>query len=241
MRNNKTVSQELTIRDLSHSLENLKKDAYRSIEKILKKSGYKPDSYTSIDIIDIIVMLMFGESKYDENITKKIDFNKNKNLIKNIFLSMGFETAISILKEISHLTEDFMTKFTDKFRTIINSNFNDPESILTEDEFKRLDEVIFAFSWMGTHCNSNIISMTTLYHNTLTRPLNKIKRDSLKRYYFNHVYDLKNNIKIFDKDSMIFGEINMIMSLFDAVCDYIFGDFITTYNTLDTLCKSMLQ
>ena len=241
MRMSKTISQEQVIRDLSHSLENLKKDAYHSIEKILKKSGYKPDPYTSVDIIDIIVMLMFGESKYDENITKKIDFNKNKNLIKNTILSMGFEVSISILKEITHLTEDFMTKFTDKFRTIGNSDFNDSEAILTEDEFRRLDEFVFALSWMGTHCNSNVISMNTLYHNTLTRPLNKLKRDSLKRYYFNHVYDLKNNVKIFDKESMFFGEINMIMSLFDAVCDYIFGDFITTYNTLDTLFKSMIQ
>ena len=241
MRNNKMVSQERVIRDLSHLLENLKKDAYKNIEKIWKKAGYKPEPYSSIDLIDIFVMLMFGESKYDENITKKIDFNKNKNFIKNNILSLGFDNSIIILRETVHFAEDFMTEFTDTFKTLLNSNFDDPNSILTEDETKRLDEFIFALSWMATHCNSNIISMSTLYRNITTRPLNKLKRDSLKRYYFNHVYDLKNNVKIFNKENMFFGETNMIMSLFDSVCDYIFGDFITTYNVLDTLIKSFIQ
>ena len=48
-------------------------------------------------------------------------------------------------------------------------------------------------------------------------------------------------IKIFDKDNMIFGETNLIMTFFDHICDYIFGDFITTYNVLDTLFKSFIQ
>ena len=43
MRNNKSVSQDKVIRELYHSLENLKKDAYKTIEKIWKKVGYKPD------------------------------------------------------------------------------------------------------------------------------------------------------------------------------------------------------
>ena len=40
---------------------------------------------------------------------------------------------------------------------------------------------------------------------------------------------------------MIFGETNLIMTFFDHICDYIFGDFITTYNVLDTLFKSFIQ
>ena len=241
MRNNKTVSQDKVIVDLYHSLENIKKDAYKTIEKIWKKVGYKPDPYSSIDLIDVFVMLMFGESKYDENITKKIDFNKNKNLIKNSILSMGFENSIIILRETSHFTEDFLSKFSDKFKTLNNSDFNDPDSYLTEDEVKRLDEFIFDQSWLATHCNSNIVSMSTMYRNISSRPLSKVKRDSLKRYFFNHVYDLKNNVKIFDKDNMFFGETNLIMTFFDYICDYIFGDFITTYNVLDTLFKSFIQ
>ena len=241
MRNNKSVSQDKVIRELYHSLENIKKDAYKTIEKIWKKVGYKPDPYSSIDLIDVFVMLMFGESKYDENITKKIDFNKNKNLIKNSILSMGFENSIIILRETSHFVEDFLSKFADKFRTLNSSDFNDPDSYLTEDEVKRLDEFIFDQSWLATHCNSNIISMSTMYRNVSSRPLSKVKRDSLKRYFFNHVYDLKNNVKIFDKDNMIFGETNLIMTFFDHICDYIFGDFITTYNVLDTLFKSFIQ
>ena len=78
MRNNKSVSQDKIIRELYHSLENIKKDAYKTIEKIWKKVGYKPDPYSSIDLIDVFVMLMFGESKYSENITGKVDYNKNK-------------------------------------------------------------------------------------------------------------------------------------------------------------------
>ena len=104
-----------------------------------------------------------------------------------------------------------------------------------------MDEFIFDQSWLATHCNSNIISMSTMYRNISSRPLSKVKRDSLKRYFFNHVYDLKNNVKIFDKDNMIFGETNLIMTFFDHICDYIFGDFITTYNVLDTLFKSFIQ
>ena len=37
MRNNKLVSQDKVIRELCHCLENLKKDAYKTIEKIWKK------------------------------------------------------------------------------------------------------------------------------------------------------------------------------------------------------------
>ena len=241
MRNNKPVPQDKVIVDLYHSLENIKKDAYKTIEKIWKKVGYEPDAYSSIDLMDVFVTLMFGESKYDENITKKIDFNKNKNLIKNSILSMGFDKSIIILRETLYFVEDFLSKFSDKFKTLNNSDFNDPDSCLTEDEVKRLDEFIFDQSWLATHCNSNIISMSTLYRNISTRPLSKIKRDSLKRYFFNHVYDLKNNVKIFDKDNMFFGETNLIMTFFDYICDYIFGDFITTYNVLDTLFKSFIQ
>lgn len=238
MRNNK-ISQEQVIKELSHSLENLKTDAYKSIEKIWKRAGYKPDPYSSVDIIDVYVMLMFGESKYDENITKKIDFNKNKNLIKNSILTMGFKESIEILRETVRIADEFVSNFADKFKTLMRSDFSNPDSILTEDEVDRLYDYIFGLSWMATHAASNVTTMSTMYHNIYNHPINKLKRDSLKRYYFNHVYDLKNNVKIFDKEQMFFGETNAIMSLFDSVCDYIFGDFITTFNSLDTLFKSM--
>ena len=45
MSNNKLVSQATVIRELYHSLENIKKDAYKTIVKIWKKVGYKPDLY----------------------------------------------------------------------------------------------------------------------------------------------------------------------------------------------------
>jgi len=236
------ISQEQVIRELMHSLDNLKKDAYKSVEKIWKHAGYKPEPYSSIDIIDICVMLMFGESKYDENITKKIDFNKNKNLIKNTLLSMGFDSTIEILREILNFADNFISKFSDRFKILMNSDFKDSETILTEDEVIRLYDFIFGLSWMSTHTISNLSSMSSIYHNIESHPISTtLKKDSLKRYYFNHVYDLKNNVKIFDKEKMFFGETNAIMSFFDSVCDYIFGDFITTFNSLDTIFKDLAK
>ena len=37
---------------------------------------------------DLVSILMFGESKYSENITGKVDYNKNKNTFKQLIFNL---------------------------------------------------------------------------------------------------------------------------------------------------------
>lgn len=241
--NTEIKDQKITINKIMKYINDFKKDAYDKINKIWKSVGYKPDPYSSIDLIDIYVMLMFGESKYDNNITKKIDFNKNKNLIKNSILSMGFDNAITIIKETIKICDDFIYEITREIISITNEKKrnNTDDVLLTTDELNRLNDFIFGLYGLSEHSYSSINTVNVLYRNIEKYSLKDIKRDSLKRYYFNHVYNLKNNVKIFDKEHMFFGETNNIMALFDKAYDFVFGDFINIYNTLDNIFKPLVR
>ena len=76
--------------------------------------------------------------------------------------------------------------------------------------------------------------MDTINVHTNTPHLNK---DTLKRYYFNNVYELKNSIKLFDDEKMVFGETNNIMRYFNKLFDYVFGDIICIYYTANNHFK----
>ena len=190
---------------------------------------------------DLVSILMFGESKYSENITGKVDYNKNKNTFKQLILNLfGIKGSISLIRFIICDFDETIGEINDKFSDFWRSSSKVPNDdiFITKDEIEHLYEMLDGFSWESTHnrslCTTLVHIMDTINVHTNTPHLNK---DTLKRYYFNNVYELKNSIKLFDDEKMVFGETNNVMRYFNKLFDYVFGDIICIYYTTNNHFK----
>ena len=99
--------------------------------------------------------------------------------------------------------------------------------------------MFYSYAWDTTHVRSSVTTLKTLIHNAMDDEytITLSKKDSLKRYYFNHVYDLKNNVKAFDDNKMIFGSTNQIMKKYDEIISFIFSDFVAIYQSILTILE----
>ena len=68
-----------------------------------------------------------------------------------------------------------------------------------------------------------------------------LKKDTLKRYYFYEVYEIKNSFKYFSINDMFFGETNSIMRLYNNIMDFIFKDFVFIYNTIESNLSEIIK
>lgn len=193
--------------------------------------------------IELLNILMFGKSISGSYITTKVDFNKNKNLLKSLIINpANFKETINIINFISISIDNFLyvtiAEPIKDLSCIIDGLNETTESL--KNTTSRLVDMIDSFSYESTSVRSQLSSLNYIYsgmkkgENEGLIP-SKITTDVLKRYYFTHVYQLKNNVKIFEPSMMLYGEINNIMRIFDKVCDFCFGDFIYFYQTIRTI------
>lgn len=208
--------------------------------KIWKKTNIDDVQFSSIEPLELTMFLLFGINKNDTSI-KKIDYNKNKNLLKNIIRSTGtFNDSIIFVSQLIKLLDDNFSKIDELF-VYLDPDFIDktnPENLILDDEdYFRLKDIHQSFYEEISGYRNKAFTLTTLAKNAnriMENPkINKyLKTDTLKRYYFSHVYDLKNNVMVFDKHLMLFGEIDNLMRNFDSIFNFLFGDFICIYQTI---------
>jgi hypothetical protein len=194
----------------------------------------------------IIKELIFG---VDENQpTRKVEINKNRNMIKQTFLNVSnFRDTINVYHDIISQLEEFLNYVYNKFADGYSSCETSGKSKLSKEEFDKLKTILWSYGWESTSIRSycsdlkNLIDNSSCLANTRSdffkiKPdsVKTCKKDTLKRYYFTDTYELKNNIKYFDMNNMIFGETNTIMRMYNKISDFLFKDFMFMYNVIKT-------
>ena len=206
------------------------------------------------NLIDMMETSIFGLDSKD---VKKVDDNKNRNLIKQILLNFpDLYNTTGVLADIYKYFSDFVSYVSEEFST--KSQYKNK---LTDTEFEKLDGILSAYSWELGHLRIEVTDLRSLikksgfmsdrfYEYILAKQnrdqsidsgIENLKKDSLKKYYFNDVYILKTGVKYFDKDYMIFGETNTIMRLFNKFTDFLLRDFKFMYIVIKTHMNTVIR
>jgi hypothetical protein len=237
------VIEEPIFQKITDSSTKLKAKFKEYLRNSCKANDFDFDGGFDLDIDVMIEELIFGiESKSDNTFnTAKVDYSKNKNLIKSIILNHIYDPgAIDTIKDIITAIEEYCNHVFTLLQDIYIDNSND--AILTT-----FIDIVENISWNASHIRSLTTNLKKLVRNSKEKTENNIdinkfmKQDSLKRYYFHHVYDLKNQVKVFDTKNMIFGETNNIMYNFDKIMDFIFEEFSGMYILINTNAKAYLK
>lgn len=197
-------------------------------------------------VADMMKAMIFGVG--DDTPIKKVDLGKNKNLIKYVLLNLpNMNKTTKMLRSIVTDLEELLYNIKD---LILSDSFisdTPPENgeplIIQEEVGYKLDDMITFFYSESTRALSAVVRLGSLLSNSgmlkfddsynHEKPdINTAKKDTMKRYYFNDVYDIKNGFRYFNKNKMIFGETNTIMKHFNLIIDFLFKDFIYFFNTL---------
>lgn len=236
------ISKKCTINDLYNSCLKLKSDFPAFFAKVVEKHDISLSNMSEMndEYISICCDLLFGvdENSYDKN--KKIYLNKYKNLVKTILwhkIVVAKSDALGLLSELVILIEEFTNHIATEYNNIIRAYIHDDGYLELDD----ISDLFFSFAWDSTHMRNEMSVLKTLAYNYIFNPttIKLCKKDSLKRYYFNHVYGLKNNIKIFDEEKLPFGATNQIMKKYDNIIEYVFTDFIAAYQSITTILSNL--
>ena len=193
------------------------------------------------EYINICEDLIFGvdDVSYDKN--KKTYLNKYKNLVKTILwnkIVTDQYNGLGFLNELVILIEEFSNNVANNFHDFI------PElskNISVYEQVEHISDLLFSYAWDTTHIRNQMSVLRQLSKHYIfdATPNSVCKKDSLKRYYFNHVYGLKNSVKVFDENNLPFGATNQIMKVFDEIIEYIFTEFVATYQSTLTILEDI--
>lgn len=201
---------------------------------------------STIKPVELIYLLVFGESKYNDNINNKVDYNKNKNLLKNILFNyFGVSNSTNILRIVLKMFNGLLSTINDTFEEIwIYSSINGMvfDDIITKDEIERIMRLISAFMWESEHKIPELSALDKIIAGTIyNKEIKNLNQDTLKRFYFNDVYELKNNVKMFELNDMFFGETNSIMRMYNNIFNFIFGDIIGEYYIINNTFRTIVH
>ena len=131
------------IKRINYFRNNFVKDC-KSIEKDLDMSV----DTSTVSIEDLLVLLMFGENDELKSCSSKLDFNKNKTLLKVCLLNgMGLNTSTRFLKKLVVLCNDFFMEISQMFDCLANIQKSD----LKQESFIRLQNLLDSFLYESTH------------------------------------------------------------------------------------------
>lgn len=229
---NKELKTLLSIQQLNNELIN----GFNQYSKVhWKRFNIKDVEYSSIDPFDLMTLLMFGESNSYNSVIKKLDYNKNKNILKTMIKdSNKLSNSVSFLRALIIYMDNYLEQVLKYYETL-DPERNGENKYICKSLYDRLHSMLMSFSDEVFHMRDR---STTLKHLVdYTNGCNEVdsslvKTDTLKRFYFSHVYALKNNVVYFNKNNMLFGEIDNIMRNFDTLFDFLFGDCICIYQTI---------
>lgn len=233
-------NEEEGIISIINTINAFKSSFSKEFDTCMNDTGFTFNNKESVK--DLVILLFFGEKEDSSMCSNKLDFNKNKSLLKTCLLNeFGINSTVRILKKLTIIVNDFFLELSGKFDEVHNISVRN--NTYKEHDICKIQDMIDSFLFDSTNIRekaSNLIYTTDniVQDQLLCAKITECKSDSLKKYYFTHVYDLKNNIKIFDKDTMVYGEINNIMRIFDNIFNFLFGDIVFMFNTVDTLFKS---
>ncbi len=237
------VIEEPIFQKIVDSTTKLKSKFKEFLYNSCKKNDFYFDNGFDLGIDSMIEDLIFGvKSKSDDSsFNTAVDYSKNKNLIKTIILNHIHEpNTIDVLKDIITTIEEYCNYVFSLLQDIYIDNSNNYI-------FNTFIDIVENVSWNASHIRSLTVNLKKLIRNSNEKAQNYVdvakymKQDSLKKYYFHHVYDLKNKVKIFETKNMIFGETNNIMYNFDKIMDFILEEFSGMYILINSNAKAYLK
>lgn len=133
--------------------------------------------------------------------------------IKDILIRMLLSHT-NILQTVTFYSEFivFVDNYFSNIKDSVSKVISNSSIKFTETEINKLEIFLYSFSQTNISIESDSFILKDLLRAEVQfQVLPNIKKDTLRKFYFNHVYALKNDIKIFDTNSMIYGETNNIM------------------------------
>lgn len=230
--------------ELKTSLEMFQKKFISFLDETYDECELNKDNKENI--CEIILSLMFGEyliSNHEVKNLTKLNNTKNKNLIKLYLLNnTDFYNSCIFLYKIMQNISDFLSELSISLYEKQNDDFNNIFKNTSEEikkyssEYNRFVRIVDCYSSesmsISTKAHLNKLETYNLKELLGNEPITYFKQDSLRKYYFTNVYILKNNVKIFNKENMLFGEINQIMKQYEEVIEYILMNFVCVYSVL---------
>ena len=200
----------------------------------------RPEVISMIDF-DHLYYLFYGDiPSYCKNISK-VDYNKDCKTFKILITDVtDLRRSIRFIRRFIRFYDNFLYDFIEEFRKQYIEELSENDK--NYGVIKRLETMLDSFSTDTAYCFniiSNLLYSLDIYYNENPNSIgNKItftKYDTLKRYYFVHTYSLKGAVKIFNNNTMIFGEVNNIMKQYDFIYNFVFGTIICNIQTLKTI------
>lgn len=242
------------IKDMYKITINLKERFIPFVENSLKEKNIDKIQFEFNDIFNIMKTLIFGVDK--SSTIKKVDLLKNKNLIKTFFLNLpNMYSSLSVIKDIVIQLDEYIWAI-DRimYEKLCKNENNKDEMFLSKTEINRFLNIIDMYAQECTYIRSTISSLKDVVYNTATLDARSIddmvekfgaikhmKKDTLKRYYFYDVYEIKGSCNYFIPNDMFFGETNSILRTYNRVMDFLFKDFVFIYNTIETNFSEIIK
>lgn len=203
------------------------------------------EEISSMIDFDQLYYLFYGDiPSYCKNISK-VDYNKDCKTFKILITDVtDLRRSIRFLRRLIRYFDTFLFDFNENFRKMYIDELKEDDK--NYGIIKRLETMLDSFSTDTAYCFnvvSNLLySLDTYYNenpNSIGKKITFTKHDTLKRYYFIHTYSLKGAVKIFNNDTMIFGEVNNLMKQYDFLYDFVFGTAICNIQTMKTIFSNI--
>lgn len=195
---------------------------------------------------EFIYSHIYGDIPNFSNNLGKTEFNKDCRTFQTVVTDVvDLRTSVRFLRSYISRFDKFIGEFFDIYMEYENY-LNKIQNNENENILKRIEIMLSSYVSDINHCMnsvSNLICELDLYYKDnleqIGQKLKFVKYDTLKRYYFNHTFALKGSLKIFNKESMIFGEINNIMKEYNYIYNFVFGTLVCDIQTIQTVFDSM--
>lgn len=195
---------------------------------------------------DFIYFHIYGDIPSFDNNVSKVDFAKDCRAFQvTVTDVIDLRNSVRFLRHYIHRFESFLCEIIENYK-IYSKHLNLYQNKINENIIDRIGMILESYMtevMYSLNVSSDLICILNRYYDkNLDKIDNKIKivkYDTLKRYYFNDTYTLKNSVKMFNKEAMIFGEINNIMKQYNYIYNFVFGTMVCDIQSIKTIFESI--
>lgn len=220
-------------------------DKFIEDSKEYSKNELRESISSNIDH-NFIYFHIYGDiPSYDKNISK-VDFIKDCRTFQVVITDVvDLRNSVRFLRNYIRRFDNFLYNLAELYNDYLDST----EIYYSKEEnniLKRVGIIVESYLTDTSYCMnviSNLLCNLNEYYdnnpNEIKEKISVVKHDTLKRYYFTNTYYLKNSVKIFNKETMCFGEINNIMKQYNYIYNFVFGTLVCNIQTIKTLFESI--
>lgn len=195
---------------------------------------------------DFIYFHIYGDVPSFDNNVSKVDFVKDCRAFQvTVTDVIDLRNSVRFLRHYIHRFEAFLCEITENYK-IYSKHLNFFQDKVNENIIDRIGMILESYMtevMYTLNVSSDLICILNRYYdknlNRIDNKIKLVKYDTLKRYYFNDTYTLKNSVKMFNKEAMVFGEINNIMKQYNYIYNFVFGTMVCDIQSIKTIFESI--